>query len=372
MHGSSNGSASLLPSRDIYGEYGCQLNALTVDDLFRNYVEYGFLYPAKMQPLAPFMALVRENWERALRAGDQIHYGVSTEQHERKWASISSWRSTTNGWHTQHLVGRGVIASAAVMLATAASRRIRFNDSAHQNWFQRSNRFANKVFGSAVSTLGQSFGWVGDYGYVAMPLTLCPRPNLQFVCRIASTQDQHDICQLATTARSPVFVTAEGLDQNDLTLVAVDELYKTVGLRRYRIIVIAQRPSDGSTVGVALAYRGPLGFSFSFLENRCDLIVSPALSDSDRRSAVSCLLAEAANHYADFQPGYIPIVADQVDVPQLIHLGAKPIRDYAQSIALRGGFDLWYQHVHGLYENALQRHLGVVNPFANGISENTP
>jgi hypothetical protein len=56
-------------------------------------------------------------------------------------------------------------------------------------------------------------------------------------------------------------------------LNAVDELYRGVGLRRTRHVWLAYRANKEEPVGAAIAYRGPLGVNFSYLENRCDLLL---------------------------------------------------------------------------------------------------
>lgn len=128
-----------------YEAYGCHVNAISVDELFHRYALAGFLYPAKMSRLNPFWHVIQENWKRALRGGELIHYIVTADLPDGSWASLTSWRSTNVGWNTQHLVGiGGPDASRAVMLGTQALRIADQFDCSHQNWFQRANRFANK------------------------------------------------------------------------------------------------------------------------------------------------------------------------------------------------------------------------------------
>jgi hypothetical protein len=356
---------------DGYSEYGCQINALDVDELFRRYVQHGFLYPAKMRRLEPFMRLVRENWEKALHAGDLIHYVVSAQPTEATWASITAWRSTDLGWHTQHLVGHGPSASRAVMLAASAYRLRHANDISQQNWFQRTNRFANKIFGSIPNTLGGDVGWVGDYSYFGIQLNLCHSADRGVSVRMCETTDHKSIRQLAALARSSVFVVSEGLDGDDLALDAVDELYRKVGLRRYRRVLIAEFNGHSTIAGFALVYRGPLGFSFSFLENRCDLVIDPTLSDIERRSVLCSLLSSATYHYSDFPPQYVPVIVEAKYAKDLLVLGAEHIREYAQSIWLRDGFECWYRHVERLYESAIRAEFRHSLRSAGGARNNT-
>jgi hypothetical protein len=59
-------------------------------------------------------------------------------------------------------------------------------------------------------------------------------------------------------------------------------VYRALGLRRYRRIWLAMMDGHDAPVGAAIAYRGPLGFNLSFLENRCDVLLDPAYSGRAR------------------------------------------------------------------------------------------
>jgi hypothetical protein len=63
-----------------YGEYGCRLNALTVEELFDRYARSRFLYPEKRARLAPYLAEIVDNWRRALGAGELIIWFATHEE----------------------------------------------------------------------------------------------------------------------------------------------------------------------------------------------------------------------------------------------------------------------------------------------------
>jgi len=346
------------PILDSYEAYGCRLNATDPCELFKRYEAAGFLYPAKKRSLAPYMAMVLENWRRAARAGELIHWFASFESSDRDaWASISSWRSTHDGWNTQHLVGMGSpVASRAVMLAGQAVRIRDQRDLAHQNWFRPENRFANKIFGSLVTSIGAAHSAVIGHNYLRYPLDRA-RVGDSTRGRLTSVHAGRDagFLELALRVRGSVFVTAEELDRDDILLDAVDQLYRLVGLRRYRRIVTASLPGRSVPGGAAIIWRGPLGFNFSFLENRCDLLLDPAATDEQASAIVSALIGAAASEYADFLPRAIPIVADPRASAIVQSLGGEFIRHYAQSIWLKAGYVGWYRHVEQFYEGVMQR-----------------
>src|SRR3979411_343610 len=128
---------SLPQLSEIYDAYGVQVNALSVDEVFALYERTGFLYPDKAARLLPHLQQVRENWRRMLSAGESLLYVLTSGDKKRGQASLAVWRSTRNGWMSQHLVSENnPYASRAVMLAAAAARIGKGCDLSAQNWFR--------------------------------------------------------------------------------------------------------------------------------------------------------------------------------------------------------------------------------------------
>jgi len=73
---------------------------------------------------------------------------------------------------------------------------------------------------------------------------------------------------IASAARGSIYVVAEEELEQDVELNAVDELYRGVGLRRTRQVLAGLSRNKEEPIGAAIAYRGPLGLNFSYLENR--------------------------------------------------------------------------------------------------------
>lgn len=348
--------AVTVPILDSYEAYGCRVNAIDPVALFDRYAEAGFLYPAKRERLAPFMGQIEENWRRALRAGELIHWVATFDEPELDaWASVSSWRSTHGGWSTQHLVSIGSpVGSRAVMLAGQAVRIHDGLDRAHQSWFRPDNRFPNRVFGSLVGSVGEAGGAVIPYQLLALPVGQAERLEGSVSVSELSEPFQADLYGLAVRARGAVYTNAEELAHEDVLLDSVDELYAKVGLRRYRRIWVAWQ--GDTPIGAVIAYRGPLGFNFSFLENRCDLLVDPRLPAERVAPVAHCLLRAAATTYHDFPPAEMPVVVSDREITAALHAGAKPVRSYTQSIWLQPGFEAMYQHMAGFYERIIRAH----------------
>ena len=346
---------SLPRLADVYEAYGVQVNALPVDEIFSLYERTGFLYPDKAARLLPHLEQVKENWRRMLRRGESLLYVLTAGDHKRGRASIAVWRTARNGWTSQHLVSENnPYASRAVMLAGSAASFLKGADESHQNWFRPENRFPSRVFGSMVQTIGESFCSVQRHMYFALPrkLVLPAQKGIRVVPY--SPSQKEPLCAIATAARGTVYVTAEEL-RGDVEFKAVDEMYRSVGLRRTRRVWLAYRGYKDEPIGAVIAYRGPLGLNFSYIENRCDLLLHPTLPDSDVQGVVACLLKAASSAYQGFELNAIPVITDQIAATALTELGAEFLRHYCQGIWLKGGQLRFYRHVDGFYARLLAR-----------------
>jgi hypothetical protein len=310
---------------EVYDAYGVQVNALSVSEIFALYEHTGFLYPDKAARLFPHLGQVRENWRRMLVAGESLLYVLTAGDKERGRASLAVWRTTHHGWMSQHLVcENNPYASRAVMLAAAAATIRKGCDLSAQNWFRPENRFPARVFGSRI--------------------------------RVVPYNPSHKqaLLEIASAARGSIYVVAEELEQ-DVELNAVDELYRGVGLRRTRHVWLAYRANKEEPIGAAIAYRGPLGLNFSYLENRCDLLLHPTLTESEVSAAASSLLTASSAAYEDFELDEIPVIAEEMVTHVLFKLGAEFLRHYCQGIWLKDGHPRFYRHVDGFYSKLLAR-----------------
>jgi hypothetical protein len=346
---------SLPRLSDVHASYGVEVNALSINQLFALYERTGFLYPGKAARLTPHLGQVRENWRRMLRGGESLLYVISAGNDKSGRASIAVWRTTHHGWMSQHLVSENnPLGSRAVMLAGTAASILRGVDESYQNWFRPENRFPSRVFGSMVQTIGTSLSSIQQRMYFALSRKL-PLPAAGGI-RVVPYDPSHKraLCEFARASRGEIYVAAEELAL-DVELKAVDELYRNVGLRRTRQVWLAYSQGKNEPMGAALAYRGPLGANFSYLENRCDLLLHPNLADSDVSEVVVGLLGAASTAYQDFELGAIPVIADALASVVLIQLGAEYLRDYCQGIWLKDGNLRFYRHIDGFYSRLVSR-----------------
>lgn len=346
---------SLPRLSEAHSSYGVEVNALTINQLFALYERTGFLYPGKAARLTPHLGQVRENWRRMLRGGESLLYVLTSGDERGGRASIAVWRTTYHGWMSQHLVSENnPLGSRAVMLAGTAASILRGADDSYQNWFRPENRFPSRVFGSMVQTIGRTLSSVQRHMYFALPrsLALTAPDDIRVVPYDSSHKEA--LSFVAHASRGSVYVSAEEL-VSDVELKAVNELYLSVGLRRTRQVWLAYQGRKNEPLGAAIVYRGPLGVNFSYLENRCDLLVHPTVADSDVPDIASSLLKAASAAYQGFELAAIPVIADPVSSSSLIRLGAEYLRDYCQGIWLKEGNLRFYRHIDTFYSKLMAR-----------------
>jgi hypothetical protein len=335
-------------SSDAAQAYGCNINAITSAELFRRYDRSRFIYEAKRSQLETVMPLIRENWKRALSAGTALLWEISWDDPSAdKWASVVSWRTTLHGWHGQHLFSTaGPAASRAVLLAAQAVAIEDTGCHSQQNWFRPDNRFAAAAFGRILDHLTPDQAAVEPLEYLLVPRNTFSTALTGIVPLDGGSCPE--LVDLARVARSEVYAEAEGLRADDLLLAETDSLYRSLGLRRYRNIWLAV-DQRGNPIGAVIAHRGPLGMSFSFIENRYDLLLSPSLPIEQIGRVVVGLLAAAESTYRDLEIPWIPVIARTAAAEWIS--GAAPVirRSYTQSHWLRDGFLSWQQHIAGLY-----------------------
>jgi hypothetical protein len=340
---------------ELHTAYGVQVNAIDVHELFDLYESTGFLYPEKAVRLLPHLDRVKENWDRMLRAGESLLYVLTAGDKECGRASLAVWRTTHRGWTYQHLVSENnPYASRAVMLAAKASSILKGSDESSQNWFRPENRFPARVFGSMMQSIGSTLSSAQTYALFALPraLSFPSEPGIRVIPYDANRKG--DLCSLAAAARGQIFATAEEF-ATDVPLEALERLYRRVGLRRERHVWLAYGRGRSEPLGALIAYRGPLGLNFSFLENRCDLLLSPSLPEIEVQSTAAALLGMAGSVYENFELEDIPLISEGKAIPTVMNLGAQFIRQYCQCIWLRGGYARAYRHIDGFYSKVLAR-----------------
>ena len=196
-----------------------------------------------------------------------------------------------------------------------------------QNWYSPTNGFATKIYGRMERVLGREYADNRLLNYLEVPPDFLPRSPGAYTLVRCTDQDLPKIKDMAELCRGSAFCRAEELDAPDLELARLDRIYRRYGLGRTRQIWLALEGSR--TRGMIVAYRGPFGFNFSFLENRCDLMVDPFLSPSERTEVCQQLIRRAAQAYFSRDPNlpyplkHLVVMADDPCWEALAPLGSQ-------------------------------------------------
>lgn len=334
-----------------------KFNALTIEELFNHYEQVGFIYPDKLSRIAPFIADIKRNWKAVLRAESDLFCVVSAGSHKNKHlATLTFWRSTNNGWMTQHLTSTGnPFLVRAILLGTQVHGLSKKRYLSAQNWFQPTNKYANRIFGSITKTLSESNATVNSYKYLAVKRVSNTSFKSCGICRV--DRDAETLRAFSEKIRGKLYAFAEELDRPDIELEALNDLYARVGLHRRRRCWLSFLPGRSEPIAGIIAYSGPLGLNFSFLENRCDLLCDPTLRDDIRVGVCTKLINQAARFQKTHSLGYLPVTTDDRTAKCLIATGSSLIRQYNQSIWLKKAFPIWYQHVEGIFHRVERRYL---------------
>jgi hypothetical protein len=366
MTSHSLGGATMLPGPDVFCQlsdedvnplFGIEVNALSVDALFDLYERTRFLYPAKREKLAPVWTVVKGNWERLRKAGELLLSSMSVTDHSTgALSSITKWRSSRYGWLIQHLVSDGnPLGTRAVMNGAIAAAYVAGRDRGYQNWFRPDNRFPARVFGTLPSATAPQLAAVHPLRlwnlgrHIAQPA--CPGGEIH---RVRPADDLGNVMELMSLSRGPLWPVIEEM-QTDLELNSVNLLYHLVGLSRYRRVWVAVPRGSSRPVMAAAAYRGPLGMNFSFLENRCELIVAPDADPRQVEALAPALLGAVAGAYRDFELSYIPVVSCDTGSEVLTQAGAHWMRNYSQSVWTHEACPDFYRHINNIYERLVRR-----------------
>jgi hypothetical protein len=162
--------------------------------------------------------------------------------------------------------------------------------------------------------------------------------------------DDGGVGEFASRHAGSVWAQAEELLGDDIEFDALDQWYARAGLRRYRRLFTIEREHSQTPIAAALVYRGPTGFNFSFIENRCDLIVPEDADPNDAPVLLQRLLARVACEYASFSPACIPVVVSEQWMGVVSALGGRLYRRYSQAIWLNEGYTAMYRHIDRFYE----------------------
>ena len=336
----------------------CKINQISIDELFNKYEKNGFIYPEKMKKLKPYFEQIKHNWKKMLLKNDSL-LSIYTYENPitNHWASVSSWKENQSLWCCQHLSSNGnPIGSRSVLLAMQKGfidKAPTHNYNYIQNWFRPTNKYAKKVFGSLQNTVKQNISCIFEHCYLAINPASQLQTSKNITIKNYHVNHHEELIHFLTLNRHKMFVEAGQFDSNDINLENINESYKSIGLFKRRHILLAF--SKSQLIGVAIAYRSPIGLNFSLLENRCELIINNNLNSDTCQKICSNLLNQVKTYYSKFEAPYIPVITDNHNATLLTIMGHNIIRKYNQSIWSKDGYIDWYKNVDKIFSRVCER-----------------
>lgn len=345
-----------------FKDFNVKFNKESVENLFQQYEKIGFLYPEKKALLAPHMQKITENWKMLLASKENFLWVLSGGHSDNSsFSSVSAWKQSNFGMQAQHLVSDGnPFLSLKVMLASQFKAEHHFSKkelNSSQNWFRPNNRYAYRVFASMYDKLGSEKASLKLFHYLTLPLKDIPDFNSPLIESVPVTGVDLEFMDFVRTEYGEVFLQAEELNQTDIQLETMNAAYAQYNLQRYRKVLKFKCKKSHKVIASAVVNRAPLGINFSFLENRTYFILAKSLTEKERVEVLKTMTAAIKSYYKGFALGAIPIVTDEISSKSLINLKAQFLRAYMQSIWLRSGFSLWFDHIYSFLRKIESRNL---------------
>ena len=268
------------------------------------YDEAGFLYEEKQARLEPYWATVADNWDRTMSAGHDLRRLFSWQSPDgSRWAYLDLRRATDRSWWVQHLVANGGGAGSLATMLAATARS--FADP----WLIGCERsgFGPPILSRTACWAAAPTPWAAT---AAEAPVVSPGSALRPTSRAGQrveVRSPSPIGRSAPTGRrkpaphvippSPRYPMIHSSTRS--TAATKQSVYSGTG-------DLAATDRAGRLCGAALAYRAPLGLNYSFLENRCDVLLSDE-EPEEASGTARALVAAAADTYRDFTPGFIPV-----------------------------------------------------------------
>jgi len=334
-----------------FKDFNVKFNQESVENLFQQYERIGFIYPEKKALLAPHMQKITENWKTLAGSKENLLWILSgNHKDNNNFSSVSVWKQNNYAMQAQHLVSDGnPFLSLKVMLASQFKAEHHFTKNelnSSQNWFRPNNRYAYRIFASMYDKLGPEKSSLRLFHYLTMPLKNIPEFTSSQFETVPVTGVDLELMNFVRAQYGEVFLEAEELNQSDIQLEGLNTAYTKYNLQRYRKVLKFKCKKSRAIKACVVVNRAPIGINFSFLENRAYYILAKNLTEKERIEVLKTMNAAIKSYYADFELGAIPIVTDELTSKSLTDLNANFLRTYMQSIWLRSGFSLWFDHIY--------------------------
>jgi hypothetical protein len=344
-------------------------NQISPDELFEIYRDQNFIYPQKQERLKPVMNIVRDNWAKAMKLNFPLFWVSTVAQNNRNIvATGTSWQYLNKGMIAQHLTSSHPVGSRIIFLGmlkkVIENQHTGFLDS-YQIYFRPQNKYPARLFGSLSQRAGKGLSGIIPYNYFEVPfLTRYPTGDMEII--EIDNCNYPDFINFMRTHCGELFIRAQELNTTDITLEELNRRFELNGLKRRRRIFAATATHSNHIYGVIIINQSSLGLNFSFFENSCELILRKDANAEALLNATGKLLHQSSELAGNLPLNYIPVLVDPAHSYIVEKLNGKLTKNYNLFIMLKGGYEIWYDHVAQLTNDVFERFIN--NSYANAVT----
>jgi len=334
-------------------------NVMNTEQLFELYNSLHFIYPAKMEKLSPVFELVKKNWEKALKLNFPLFWVSTIANNPNNILSTgATWQYSNTGMIGQHLASNHPVGSRLIFLGMLdkiiKAQHKGFIES-YQVYYRPQNKYSARVFEGITAKAGKDFSEIIPYHYFEVPFIKndC-REGIEIV---EITNGHHpDFIDFLLREKGEIFIEAQELNSGDINLNKLNNRFKRSGLKRTRRIFAAISCHDHKIYGVTVINESSLGLNFSFFENSCELILRKNTSAEFLLKVAYRLLYRASKLKSGSSSLHsLLVLTDPVHSELIEKLHGKLTRNYNLFMILKGGYEMWYDHVDELTNPVFQR-----------------
>jgi hypothetical protein len=334
------------------------------DDLWQFLEETGFLYPNKMETLAPLLPRVRETFSHLSKQTGHLFKAVVFHEERRLYAHISAVRSHSRSFVVQHLAalprlksGQGPRAvNLGITEFLAQDQHLDFGKS----YFRPDNKWPARVFGGyarRVTDRQRSDLRTHDYLVYPTTLELPETPGLRVI--EARGGDLGVVEASFVSSERGCILRSDDLTRATLELGQVDAAYQPAGLFRRRVVLLALRKDQ--PVGFALCEISSPGLNLSELLSSMQVKILPAALAADPPFAQEvrhALMREAFALYARAERPFVPLLkapGEPEPAPGFEPLERKQYACWTWHRSLLRPFNEYVDRMYELLESTLAR-----------------
>jgi hypothetical protein len=325
-------------------------NSQQFNNLWNLYSKCGFLYPEKENILKAHISDIELVWNIILKNDNEL-FKVFLYGSENTIGTGCLWKNTTNGWFVQHGIANNIKGLLIIYAHEVKFLIEQENAKSAQIWVQPRNKLVNKICQYATKSIDNKYYFMDTLAYLTWKPTRTNTRNL-LQCERYKQEHKNTFQQFIIRTKGVVFLMGEELDDFDMELCQLNDDYQKFGFYRKRYIWLIF--DDNNLIAVLLIYLGAIGLNFSFLENRCEIIVS-CEANSFQREQIVVISLNIIQQECNSNLLEIPIITDTETAKNLTKHCVKFRRQYMRYVWLKECFREWQSNYISKFSNIFDR-----------------